>query len=193
MECTNLLICGVGGQGLVVATSILSQVAFLEGYDIKTSDVIGLSQRGGMVFGSVRFGKVVHSALIPENKVDFIIALEKLEGLRWSDKLKENGMIVLNESITYPNRVLIEKEEYPENIDEILKEKGIRVVPIQAKELAKEIGNKNVENTILLGALSNYLPFSEDSWIKALTDIFPARLLDINIKALTLGKNLNTL
>lgn len=190
MKCTNILICGVGGQGLVVTTNILSQVAFLEGFDIKTSDVIGLSQRGGMVFGSVRFGEVVHSALIPENEVDMLIALEKLEGLRWSNNVKKNGLVVLNQSITYPNRVLIEKEQYPENIDELLKNKKLTVLSIFAKDMAKNLGNKNVENTILLGSLSNYLPFSEENWLKALNDIFPKKLLDINIKAFSLGRNL---
>jgi indolepyruvate ferredoxin oxidoreductase, beta subunit len=189
MNCTNILICGVGGQGLVITTSILSQVAFLEGYDIKTSDVIGLSQRGGMVFGSVRFGKIVHSALIPENQVDMLVALEKLEGLRWSNSVKENGLVVLNQSITFPNRVLIEKEQYPENIEELLEAKGLNILPIFAKDIAKRLGNKNVENTVLLGALSNYLPFSEENWIKALNNVFPEKLLKINITAFSLGRN----
>jgi indolepyruvate ferredoxin oxidoreductase, beta subunit len=190
MKCTNILICGVGGQGLVITTSILSQVAFLEGYDIKTSDVIGLSQRGGMVYGSVRFGKLVHSALIPENQVDMLVALEKLEGLRWSNSLKENGLVVLNQNITYPNRVLIEKESYPENIDELLKNRNLTVLSISAKDIAKNLGNKNVENTVLLGVLSNFLPFSQENWVKALNNIFPAKHLDVNISAFSLGKNL---
>ena len=120
MKVTNIMISGVGGQGLVVATQILSEAAFSEGYDIKTSDVIGLSQRGGMVWGSVRFGQKVYSATIPDGECDILIAMEALEGLRWAKMLKPGGQLILAVEKVYPNRVLIEKEEYPEEILEKL-------------------------------------------------------------------------
>ncbi|EQB90352.1 indolepyruvate ferredoxin oxidoreductase beta subunit [Clostridium punense] len=190
MKCTNILICGVGGQGLVVTTTIISEVAFLEGYDIKTSDVIGLSQRGGLVFGSIRFGEKVYSALIPQGEADILIALEKLEGLRWVHNVKKDGVVILNNNTIYPNRVLIEKEEYPENIEDKIKDKGLKLLQVNGTAIGKDLGNIKVENTVLLGVLSNYLPFSEESWYEALSKTFPERLLPINKEAFNLGRNL---
>jgi len=190
MKCTNILICGVGGQGLVVTTTIISEAAFLEGYDIKTSDVIGLSQRGGLVFGSIRFGEKVYSALIPQGEADILIALEKLEGLRWVHNVKKDGVVILNNNTIYPNRVLIEKEEYPENIEDKIKDKGLKLLQVNGTAIGKDLGNIKVENTVLLGVLSNYLPFSEESWYEALSKTFPERLLPINKEAFNLGRNL---
>lgn len=191
MECTNILICGVGGQGLVVTTNILSEVAFLEGYDIKTSDVIGLSQRGGLVFGSIRFGEKVHSALIPQGEVDILLALEKLEGLRWVHNLKKDGIVILNNNTIYPNRVLIEKEEYPEDIESKLKDKPLKLLEVDGVGIGKELGNLKVENTVLLGALSNFLPFSLETWHEVLSKTFSSKLLPINKDAFNLGRNIS--
>lgn len=191
MECTNILICGVGGQGLVVTTNILSEVAFLEGYDIKTSDVIGLSQRGGLVFGSIRFGEKVHSALIPQGEVDILLALEKLEGLRWVHNLKKDGVVILNNNTIYPNRVLIEKEEYPEDIESKLKDKPLKLLEVDGVGIGKELGNLKVENTVLLGALSNFLPFSLETWHEVLSKTFSSKLLPINKDAFNLGRNIS--
>lgn len=191
MECTNILICGVGGQGLVVTTNILSEVAFLEGYDIKTSDVIGLSQRGGLVFGSIRFGEKVYSALIPQGEVDILLALEKLEGLRWVHNLKKDGIVILNNNTIYPNRVLIEKEEYPEDIESKLKDKPLKLLEVDGVGIGKELGNLKVENTVLLGALSNFLPFSLETWHEVLSKTFSSKLLPINKDAFNLGRNIS--
>ena len=125
MGVTNIYMAGVGGQGLVLTTEIVVEVAFLEGYEVKSNDVIGLSQRGGKVWGSVRFGEKVHSALIPEGQGDLLLAMEELEGLRLSYALKKGAKIIFNEEIIFPNRVLIEKDEYPENIREKLVRKRI--------------------------------------------------------------------
>lgn len=191
MECTNILICGVGGQGLVVTTNILSEVAFLEGYDIKTSDVIGLSQRGGLVFGSIRFGEKVHSALIPQGEVDILLALEKLEGLRWVHNLKKDGIVILNNNTIYPNRVLIEKEEYPEDIESKLKDKPLKLLEVDGVGIGKELGNLKVENTVLLGALSNFLTFSVETWHEVLSKTFSSKLLPINKDAFNLGRSIS--
>lgn len=188
MAVTNILITGVGGQGLVVATKILAETAFKEGFDIKTSDVIGLSQRGGMVWGSVRFGEKVYSALIPEGEGDIIVAMEKLEGLRWIGNMKKGAKIILNNEETYPNRVLIEKEEYPENIEDKLIAKGFKVIPIDAKDLAKKVGNIKASNTALLGSLSKLLPFKEDTWIEVIKDNVPKSTIEVNIKAFKEGR-----
>jgi indolepyruvate ferredoxin oxidoreductase beta subunit len=127
LDIKNILIAGVGGQGLVMATNIVSKVAFYEGYDIKTSDVIGLAQRGGLVWGCIRFGKEVPSPLIPNGKGDILLAMEQFEALRWTHLMRVNAKVILNTEKIYPNRVLIEKEEYPENIEQTLKNKGFEV------------------------------------------------------------------
>lgn len=189
MDTTNILISGVGGQGLVVATQILAEVAFKEGFDIKTSDVIGLSQRGGMVWGSVRFGKKVYSALIPSGEGDVLLAMEKLEALRWANSLKPGATVVLNEECIYPNKVLLEKVEYPVNVKETLEDKGFQVMPVDAKELARESGSIKAANTVLLGKLSRFLPFTERTWIEVIKKNVPAGTEDLNIKAFYLGRS----
>ncbi|MDF2674172.1 MAG: pyruvate ferredoxin/flavodoxin oxidoreductase, partial [Clostridiales bacterium] len=136
MNITNILISGVGGQGLVMATNIISKAAFYEGYDIKTSDVIGLSQRGGLVWGCVRFGSEVPSPLIPNHQGDILLAMEQLEALRWIHLMKSNAKIIINEERIYPNRVLLEKEEYPEVIPEVLEKKGVEVYTLNANNMA---------------------------------------------------------
>ena len=188
MSVTNIYIAGVGGQGLVMVTDILAEVAFLEGFDIKTNDVIGLSQRGGKVWGSIRFGEKVHSALIPEGKGDILLAMEQLEGLRLCSSLKSGGKIILNEEIIFPNRVLIEKDEYPENIKESLSSKGYDVVSINAKEIGRSVGNIKTANIVLLGELSKYLPFKEETWLSVIEKKVPAKTIDVNFAAFKAGR-----
>lgn len=113
----SVLLSGVGGQGLVLATRITAQVAFRSGFDVKTSDVIGLAQRGGMVWGSVRFGDKVHSPLVPKGQGDFLLATERLEGLRWIELLKPQSVIIMAKEAIFPNRVLLGKEEYPQDAE----------------------------------------------------------------------------
>lgn len=184
---TNVLIAGVGGQGLVIATKILAEAAFYEGYDIKTSDVIGLSQRGGMVWGSVRFGSKIYSALIPEGEADILLAMEGLEALRWSKMLKNGANIIFNREKIYPNRVLIEKDNYPQDIESLLLKQGFNMLVVEAQTAAKEIGNIKVSNLILLGKLSTLLPFSNKAWLQAISDNVPRSTIDLNIKAFQAG------
>lgn len=186
-DITNILIAGVGGQGLVLSTKILGAAAFMEGYDIKTSDVIGLSQRGGKIWGSVRFGKVVHSPLIPVGQCDLMLGMEKLEALRWSHYMKKNSTIVLNDSVIYPNRVLTEKEEYPESIEASLSNQN-NVINVNGAKLAKKAGNEKTINMVLLGTLSNFLPFSEQTWMEVIKENVPKKTIDMNLEAFQLGK-----
>lgn len=188
MSITNILISGVGGQGLVVATKILAETAFREGYDIRTSDVIGLSQRGGMVWGSVRFGEKVYSPIIPKGEGDILVAMEKLEGLRWVKSLRNGAKVIINDEVIFPNRVLIEKEEYPENIEDKVKSKGLDVIPIEANKIAKDSGNIKTANIVLLGCLSKLLPFKDESWIEVIKNNVPKSTIDVNIKAFKQGR-----
>lgn len=188
MDIKNILIAGVGGQGLVMATNIVSKVAFYEGNDIKTSDVIGLSQRGGLVWGCIRFGKEVPSPLIPYGKGDILLAMEQLEALRWTHLMKANAKVILNSEKIYPNRVLIEKEEYPENIEQTLKNKGFEVYLLDAEKEAEELGNFKVSNIVLLGFLAGMLPFNDTSWIKVIGENVPEKTIKINIDAFNIGR-----
>lgn len=183
MKTTSILIGGVGGQGLVLSTGIIAEVAFKEGFDVKTSDVIGLSQRGGMVWGNVRFGERVYSPSIPQGEADILLALEQLEGLRWTYMLSPAGKVILSEDIIYPNRVLLEKEEYPEAIAELIGKKNPQLIYVKAKERAKALGNIKVSNVYLLGALSALLPFKEETWLEVIESFVPSKTLELNIQA----------
>lgn len=185
MKTTNILIAGVGGQGLVLATRIIAGVAYKAGFQVKTSDVIGLSQRGGMVWGSVRFGDVhsVRSPLIPRGHGDFLLALEDLEGLRWVELMKPGAVIITGKEKILPNRVLIEKEEYPKDIIGKLTGLGFDVQTLDAKAIAREIGNLRLANTVLLGSLSRHLPFAAGLWAEVLRENVPPHTIEQNLLA----------
>lgn len=185
-EHKNILIAGVGGQGLVLSTRMLGAAAFKEGYDVKTSDVIGLSQRGGKIWGSVRFGDEVLSPLIPIGQCDLMLGMEKLEALRWLHYMKADATLVLNDSMIFPNRVLTEKEEYPADIETTIKNK-CKLIPVDGHSLAKQAGNEKTINTVLLGVLSRYLPFSEETWIEVITENVPKKTVEMNLAAFKLG------
>lgn len=188
MSITNILITGVGGQGLVLATKLLAEAAFLEGYDVKTSDVIGLSQRGGKVFGSVRFGEKVYSPLIPSGQVDILLAMEKLEGLRWVKELKRDAKVILNDYIILPNRTLIEKNKYPENIDDIFKNSIFQLFTVDALQASKALGTIKIMNVFLLGKLSALLPFKKETWQAVIEKNVPPKMLELNKKAFETGR-----
>ena len=187
---TNILIAGVGGQGLVLSTKLLGSAALKSGYDLKTSDVIGLAQRGGKVWGSVRFGEVVHSPLIPLGQCDLMIGLEELEALRWVHTMKKEGTIILNDSIIYPTSVMTEKEEFPEDIPGIMG-KRCKVILVHGQKIAKQAGNAKAINTVLMGVISKFLPFSEETWIEVIKENVPKKSVDANIAAFKLGAELS--
>ncbi|MEI6089829.1 MAG: indolepyruvate oxidoreductase subunit beta [bacterium] len=185
----NIIIAGVGGQGLVLMTKILSQAAFNEGYDVKTNDVIGLSQRGGMVWGSVRFGEKIHSPNIRAGEGDIVLALESLEALRWAHILKPKGKIIYNNTIMYPTIIQQGKAEYPvEDIANLKNEYD--VLELDAVALATEVGNKQMANVVMLGVLSNFLPFKQDSWESAMKLNLKPQLFEMNIEAFNKAKKI---
>lgn len=181
------MIAGVGGQGLVLTTDLIANAAFNEGFEIQTNDVIGLSQRGGKIYGSVRYGKSVPTPIVPSKSVDVLIALEKLEGLRYVDEVRPGGIVILNEKEIFPNLVLIEKEQYPTDIKEVIGEKDVTLVPVATEDEARELGNIKVANTILLGVLSSFLEIKEENWIKAIESKVPKKTIEANIKAFNQG------
>jgi len=183
----NIMIAGVGGQGLVLMTKVLSQAAFNDGYDVKTNDVIGLAQRGGMIWGSVRFGEKIFSPNIRAGEADILMGVESLEALRWSHLLKQGGKIILNNAIVYPTIIQQGKAEYP--IEEIANLKNTYdVLELDAVALATEVGNKQMANVVMLGVLSNFLPFKQESWESAIKLNLKESLHKLNIEAFNRAK-----
>lgn len=179
----NIIFAGVGGQGLILTTRVVVEAALDAGLDVSGSDVYGLAQRGGAVWGMVRIGHKYFSPLVPKGKVNYLVAMEQLEGLRWLGHLAPKATAILNRFQAYPTPILLEKEEYPEDIPDIFKQAGHQVQDIDAPGLAKELGNIRLANTILVGALSKHLEIPQESWLKAISANVPPKTIDLNIKA----------
>ena len=188
MPITNVLLVGVGGQGILLASEILAKVAFEEGYDVKKSEVHGMAQRGGSVSSEVRFGPKIYSPLIRKGGADFLLALEKLEALRFIDYLKKEGVLILNDLEIPPLMVSLGKEEYPKDILVHLKKKTSRIVKIAATEIAQTAGNAKTFNLVLLGKLSTFLNFKSSSWEKVIRQEVPPHTIEVNLKAFESGK-----
>jgi len=183
---TNIMLGGVGGQGLVLMTRILSQVALECDYDVKSNDVVGLSQRGGMVWGNVRYGDKVYSPNIPPKEVDVLLAMEPMEALRWSSEVKDTGIIIMNTKRWYPVPVQQEKSEYPEDEISTLKD-NFNVIEINAFDEGINIGKKQVSNVILLGILAAILDLDRDIWKEVIRNNVPKNTIDINVDAFEFG------
>jgi indolepyruvate ferredoxin oxidoreductase beta subunit len=190
LKARNIIICGVGGQGIILASEVLCHTAFLEGLDVKKSEVHGMAQRGGSVITHVRFGKKVYSPLIEEGTSDYILAFEKLEALRYKHYLKKAGHIIVDNREIPPMSVLVGQAQYPEDIDRKLMKLG-KTRFVDAAQIALELGNIRVVNIILLGVLSTYLDFTEKAWMKAIDDKVKEKFVDLNIRAFDRGRELN--
>ncbi|MHB1347394.1 MAG: indolepyruvate oxidoreductase subunit beta [Candidatus Humimicrobiaceae bacterium] len=187
-DIVSVLFSGVGGQGILLATAIMAYACLCDDYDVKVTEVHGMAQRGGSVIGSVRFGKKVFSPVISE--ADIIVSLEKLESLRYIDKLKNNGIIIINDYEVLPISVFDGRFSYPHDISSKIKSFTSNFMLIKALEIAQKIGSEKTMNVILLGALSNFLPVKTQSWLKSLKKVVPKKVLDLNLKAFEIGKNL---
>ncbi len=188
-DTTNVVICGVGGQGIILASDVLCHTAFLEGLDVKKSEVHGMAQRGGSVITHVRFGKKVYSPLIEEGTSDFMLAFEKLEALRYVHYLEKVGQIIVDNREIPPMSVLVGQAQYPQGIDRKLSGYGgVRLV--NAADIALKIGNIRVVNIILLGVLSTFLDFKKESWKKAISNNVKEKFVDLNITAFDRGREL---
>lgn len=187
MNSKNIILAGVGGQGLVLTTKIMSEAAFEAGFDVKTNDVIGLSQRGGKIWGSVKIGEKINSPNIAPGQGDILIAFEALEGRRWREMMKPNNSVaVINEYEMAPTLVQQEKEEYPEDIFEKIAENS-ELIKINATKIAKHLGNAAVANILMLGIAARYLDIPKEIWYKALEDNVPTKFIDMNKEAFNMG------
>ncbi len=190
MKTFNIVIVGVGGQGVILASKIISNAAMDAGLDVKQSEVHGMSQRGGSVISHVRIGKKVYSPLVTEGEADVILAFEKLEALRYSHWVKEDGKIIYADTKINPSTVVAGLAQYPDDVDEQLSNLKCQVIKIDAAKLAQEAGNVKAVNTVLVGALSKMLPeIKEDTWKEVLKKSVPSKVLEVNLKAFDLGYN----
>jgi len=187
-EVTSICITGVGGQGIILASNIISKLALSAGYDVKKSEVHGMSQRGGSVISEVRYGKKVYSPLIPEGGADIVMSFEAVEALRYINKLKKDGLIIVSTQEILSSTILAGLEEYPKGILDNLKSTLHKVIPVNAMEDAKSIGNIKTVNSIMLGVLSNYLSFEQALWEEVLKSSVPAKTVDLNLKAFMKGR-----
>lgn len=185
---SNIVIVGVGGQGILLTSDILSEVAFEEGNDVKKSEVHGMAQRGGSVISEVRFGQKIYSPLVKKGQVDFMVALEKLEALRFVHYLKKQGVLIVNNLKVPPLGVNIGKEEYPRDIISRLSRRTSRLIKVDALAIAKEAGNSKTMNVAALGILSFFLPFALSSWEKVIRRKVPSYSTSFNLRAFRLGR-----
>ncbi|MFQ8602477.1 MAG: indolepyruvate oxidoreductase subunit beta [Anaerovoracaceae bacterium] len=189
MKKTNILIVGVGGQGTLLASVLLGNLALSKGYDVKLSEVHGMAQRGGSVVTHVKISEeVVSSPLIEEGDADVIIAFEELAH-RWLPYLKKGGTIYVNTQQILPMPVIMGQAKYPENIMEILEEKAGRVKAFDALAIAEECGSVKAVNVVLLGSASKDMPFDEQSWLKVIEENVKPKFIDLNKKAFEMGRN----
>ena len=186
------MIVGVGGQGTLISSKIIGNVALKKSYDVKVSEVHGMAQRGGSVATCVKLGPKIYSPIIEKGEADVIIAFEQLEALRWAEFLTENGIIIVNEEIIPPMPVISGKENYPQNICEWLKKNYKNVFFINASHIAKKCGNIKTTNMVLLGAAA-YLadiagPGEDEIWRQAICEAFSENFAKMNVKAFEEGK-----
>ena len=187
MPVTNVLVAGVGGQGVVLASELLALAAFAAGHDVKQGEFYGVAQRGGAVFSHVRFGDRVYSPMAPRGQVEFLLAMEKLEALRYAHFVKLGGTILVNDHEVEPIRIADERP-YPKDAADFLKTKDFEVRTIRATDVAVELGNHRAANTVMLGALAERLEIPDEIWDKTLEERIPERLLELNRKAFEAGR-----
>ncbi len=185
-ETKSVLLVGVGGQGTILASKILSAGLVEAGYDVKMSEIHGMAQRGGSVSTQVRYGDEVFSPIIGRGEADVLVSFEAMEALRWLEYLKPNGKVVVNDYKIPSAPILMGKEDYPEGVIDIIKSKSNTSV-INAANIAEELGNMKVMNIVLLGALVKAMDLSDIDWEKAIKDNVKEKFVDINLKAFQRG------
>lgn len=185
----NILITGVGGQGTLLTSRILGEVAVSKGYDVKVSEVHGMAQRGGSVVTYVKFAEKVYSPIIEAGEADIILAFEELEAYRYLSALKKGGKLLVSRQCMDPMPVITGVSKYPSSIIEKIHEKNVDIVAIDALDKAKEAGSEKAVNVVLIGALAACMDIPEEDWLQAIRKIVPPAFLEINCKAFALGYN----
>ena len=186
----NVIICGTGGQGILLASEVLCSAAWRAGFDVKKSEVHGMAQRGGAVSSHVRFGSKVRSVLVEKGAADIVLAMEKMEALRWVEYLTPQGKLIVCDLRIEPMTVNTGDAEYPD-VNGIIEEMEIPCLMMPVLDIARELGNMRVVNVILLGAASKELPeICEKCWFDAIEERVPAKALEVNLEAFRRGRAL---
>ena len=188
METKNIMIVGVGGQGTLLASKLLGGLLLGKGFDVKVSEVHGMSQRGGSVVTYVRWGEKVYSPIIDRGQADVILSFELLEAARWTEYLKPGGRIITNTQQINPMPVITGAAAYPEALVEKMRAAGLEVDAIDALSLAEEAGSSKAVNIVLMGRLSRWFGFTEEEWQAAIEKSVPPKFLEMNQKAFRLGR-----
>ena len=187
METVNIMIVGVGGQGSLLASKMLGHLLVNAGYDVKVSEVHGMSQRGGSVVTYVRFGDKVYSPIVDKGEADIILSFELLEAARWAEYLKEGGVLLTNTQKINPMPVITGAAKYPENLEEKLSALPIKLDAMDALSLAEKAGSAKTVNLALLGRLSRYFNFDRKVWFDAIEQSVPQKFIDMNKQAFLSG------
>lgn len=187
-DVTNILVCGVGGQGVILVSDVMVDTFLEAGYDVKKSEVHGMAQRGGAVVSHVRYGQKVYSPLIRMGEVDYLFSTEKLEALRWVEYCTPSTVVITDTLQINPPAVNLGEMEYPADIDDFLKGSFKEVYMVDATEIAKELGNARAANMVLLGVLSKLLGIEETLWKKCLMERLPEKLHELNLQAFEKGR-----
>lgn len=189
METKSMMIVGVGGQGTLLASKLLGRMLLSKGFDVKVSEVHGMSQRGGSVVTYVRWGDKVYSPIIDKGQADYIVSFEMLEAARYTEYLKADGKLITNIQEVNPMPVIAGTAVYPENLSGKLKDAGVDLDAIDAVSLAKEAGSTKAVNLVLMGRLSKYFDFSKEEWLEAIGQSVPPKFVEMNRRAFELGRN----
>lgn len=187
-KCTNLMIVGVGGQGTLLASRILGHLFMENGFDVKISEVHGMSQRGGSVVTYVKYGEKVYSPTVEQGEADYILAFEGLEAARALPYLKKTGKMIANTQRIDPMPVITGAAQYPGQIMENIRKQGCNLFDFDALSLAEQAGSSKAVNVVLIGYLSNFLPFGEEQWMESIASCVKPQFVEMNQKAFTLGR-----
>ena len=190
METKSIMIVGVGGQGSLLASRIIGNVLLSQGFDVKVSEVHGMSQRGGSVVTYVKYGDKVYSPVIEKGEADIIMSFELLEAARWLSYLKKGGHLITSTQQLDPMPVITGAAQYPENITDKLAALGADVISADALSLAQQAGNAKASNVVLIGLIASKMDFPDDVWKSAIKQCVPEKFLELNLKAFELGKNI---
>ena len=191
MNTTSLMIVGVGGQGTLLASKLLGKLLMAEGYDVKVSEVHGMSQRGGSVVTYVKYGDKVYSPVITDGEADYIVSFEKIEAARYVSCLKKGGKIIVNTQEIDPMPVIIGNAEYPSDVLDGIVSSGVSVDAFDALSLAEEAGSSKAVNIALMGRLAKYLGIEKEKWVEAISNTVPEKFKELNLKAFELGYSFN--
>ena len=186
----SLLLVGVGGQGTILVSKILSEGLLDEGYDVKMSEIHGMSQRGGSVTTQIRFGEKVYSPTINKGEADLLVSFESLEAVRYIEQLKKDGRLIINSEEMWPRPVLAGSEKYPENIAEEINEKIENVTWVDARGIATELGEPRSQNIVILGMTVKSLGLEHIDWVSKIKRFLPEKVHEVNIKAFEKGLSL---